>query len=189
MWKTHPNSDEYLYLTTVNNNGYYPLRHKNSSVIYEVVSNDECRLITYDDVDFLQAHNIIIGVDFIPQLLYKYNRIWYKTIENILDRYMFGNNIINITDSKNNKRDVISITIVGMRFHTKYKFTLNERIMLEYDDNNIHDPNAIKIISNNTYVAYVLHEDAVFLRKLSLNNPRFIIYKLFPNSVLAYTVV
>ena len=52
-----------------------------------------------------------------------------------------------------------TFTAVGMRFRGNHIFTLEDRIVLQEDNNNPHDPNAVKILvvtgdDSLTHVAY-----------------------------------
>lgn len=64
----------------------------------------------------------------------------------------------------NKESPYVYFTVVGMRFHGNHRFTKEDAITLEKEDDNPKDPKAIRVMIDGKKVAYVAREDAIKLR-------------------------
>jgi hypothetical protein len=58
-----------------------------------------------------------------------------------------------------------TFTAVGMRFRGNHRFTPNDQITLEADNENPCDSNAVKVMVDGRHVAYASREDCPKLRQ------------------------
>jgi hypothetical protein len=72
-------------------------------------------------------------------------------------------NYVELAD-KEQPQPSLGFMAVGMRFRGNHKFSVDDNISLELDDNNRVDKNAIKILVDGRHVAFVAAEDALKLR-------------------------
>ena len=57
-----------------------------------------------------------------------------------------------------------TFTAVGMRFRGNHVFTPEDNVTLQREDENPHDPNAVKILVGGRHVAYVSRDDCPQVR-------------------------
>ncbi|QCQ67804.1 HIRAN domain-containing protein [European chub iridovirus] len=80
----------------------------------------------------------------------------------------------------------ISFTVVGMRFlDKKHVFKTSDDIWLQPDNNNPHDPSAVRVMIGNKHVAYVTRTDCPKIRHMILRGfNKAMLVQHFPNSAV-----
>jgi hypothetical protein len=58
------------------------------------------------------------------------------------------------------------VTVVGMKFRGNHRFSTNDIIFLEKDENNPYDKNAIKVMVDEDHKGFLTKEDAIKVRKI-----------------------
>jgi len=60
---------------------------------------------------------------------------------------------------------MVEFIVVGMRYLDDHKFSANDIITLETDDNNKFDPKAVKVLVSKKHVAFVSRDNTIFVRQ------------------------
>lgn len=80
-----------------------------------------------------------------------------------------GKHVCNVRKA-NRSEQHREIAFVGMRYRGGHRFKSDDVVRLEKDDNNVHDPNAVKVLLKDgkewKHVAYVAAVDAKWLRTI-----------------------
>lgn len=87
----------------------------------------------------------------------------------------------------------MEIWFVGMRFRGNHRFTENDEIKLEPEDNNSYDPNAVKVLvlkeNEWKHVAYCDRDSALRVRNINKwDNLKFNFIDRYPQSV-KYSII